>query len=189
MFTPPSTSSLAVAIAAPWRGLRSRSYVLERVQVVPARLDEAFAFFADPWNLEAITPSWLRFGIVSAPERLVRGARLEYRLRLFGVRVSWLTEITAWEPPHGFTDVQLDGPYRLWEHAHRLTPVAGGTEIRDVVRYRLPLEPLASLLAPATVGRSLDAIFDHRARAVARLLEPSSPRSLAWHLTQGVRRA
>lgn len=167
-------SSRAPAVVRAWRGLRRRSHVLERVQVVPVRLEEAFAFFADPWNLEAITPPWLRFRIVSAPARLERGSRLAYRLRLFGIRVAWLTEIAAWEPPHGFTDVQLEGPYMLWEHAHRLTPVPGGTEIRDVVRYRLPFEPLASLLAPATVERSLDAIFNHRAGAVARLLEPSS---------------
>ena len=171
-----------------WRDLRCRSRVLDRVQVVPAPLDDAFAFFADPWNLESITPPWLRFRIVSAPARLERGSRLAYRLRLFGIPVAWLTEIAAWAPPHGFTDVQLEGPYDLWEHAHRLAPVSGGTEIRDVVRYRLPLEPLASPLASATVERSLDAIFDHRARAVARLLGAGVPEA-PWHLTRDVRRA
>jgi ligand-binding SRPBCC domain-containing protein len=175
MFISPSTSRAPTASRA-WRELRRRSRVLERVQAVPAPLDEAFAFFADPLNLEAITPPWLRFRIVSAPSRLDRGSRLSYRLRLFGAPVRWLTEITAWAPPRGFTDVQLEGPYRLWEHAHRLTPVPGGTEIRDLVRYRLPLEPLASPVAPATVERWLDAIFDYRARAVAELLrgEPAA---------------
>jgi ligand-binding SRPBCC domain-containing protein len=147
-----------------------RGRVLERTQVVPVDVDEAFAFFADPWNLEAITPPWLGFRILEAPPTLARGSRLGYRLRLFGLPFRWRTEIVAWRPPFGFTDVQLAGPYRRWEHTHRLTPVDGGTEIHDHVLYRLPFEPLAGLVAPLTVRRWLGAIFDYRARqTVARL--------------------
>ena len=88
---------------------------------------------------------------------------LDYRLRLFGVPIRWRTEIVEWRPPFGFTDVQLAGPYRRWEHIHRLRRVAGGTEIHDRVVYRLPYEPLAGLLAPVTVRPWLAAIFDYRA--------------------------
>jgi ligand-binding SRPBCC domain-containing protein len=144
--------------------------VLERSQVVPVDVDEAFAFFADPWNLEAITPPWLRFRIIEAPRRLERGSLLVYQLRLFGAPIRWRTEIAEWRPPYEFTDVQLAGPYRRWEHTHRLCRVAGGTEIHDRVVYRLPFEPLAGLLAPVTVSRWLAAIFDYRAREIeARL--------------------
>jgi len=143
---------------------------LERTQVVPVPRDVAFAFFAEARNLEAITPPWLGFRIVSAPQRLERGSLLDYRLRLFGIPLRWRTEIVAWHPPHGFTDLQLRGPYPLWEHTHRLTSVPGGTEIYDHVSYRLPLEPLASLVAPLTVRLWLDAIFDYRAERVGALL-------------------
>ena len=88
--------------------------VLERRQVVPVDVDRAFAFFADAWNLEAITPPWLRFRIVEAPRTLEAKSLLVYRLRLFGVPISWRTEIVEWWPPFGFTDVQLAGPYRRW---------------------------------------------------------------------------
>lgn len=84
--------------------------------------------------------------------------------------IRWRTEIVEWRPPFGFTDVQIEGPYRRWEHTHRLRPVAGGTEIHDRVVYRLPYEPLAGLLAPVTVRPWLAAIFDYRAWQVeARL--------------------
>jgi hypothetical protein len=146
------------------------AYELNRTQVVPAGLERTFAFFADPWNLEAITPGWLGFAIVEAPHELRRGSLLRYRLRLFGVPLGWTTEITAWTPPRGFVDTQLHGPYREWEHAHRLTPVAGGTEIFDSVRYRIPVAPLAPLVHRLLVRRWLDAIFDHRAERVAQLL-------------------
>lgn len=145
-------------------------YALERTQIVPLGLDEAFGFFADPRNLEEITPPWLRFRVVEAPERLERGSRLRCRLSLFGWRLRWLTEITDWAPPRSFTDVQLSGPYRLWEHTHRLSPRAEGTEIHDHVRYRVPGGPVAPLVQGAFVGRRLAGIFDYRAERMRELL-------------------
>ena len=145
--------------------------VLERSQVVPVDVEKAFAFFADAWNLETITRPWLRFRIFEAPPTLGRGSLLGYRLRLFGAPIRWRTEIVEWRPPFGFTDVQLAGPYRRWEHTHRLHPVDGGTEIYDHVVYRLPYEPLAGLVAPVTVRPWLTAIFDYRARQTEARLQ------------------
>jgi ligand-binding SRPBCC domain-containing protein len=134
-----------------------------RSQVVPVDVEEAFAFFADAWNLEAITPPWLRFRILEAPRKLGRGSLLVYRLRLFGVPIRWRTETVEWRPPFGFMDVQFAGPYRRW-HTHRPHRVDGGTEICKHVVYRLPYEPLAGVLAPVTVRPWLTALFDYRAR-------------------------
>jgi ligand-binding SRPBCC domain-containing protein len=145
-------------------------FSLERSQVVSAGLEEVFDFFADPLNLEAITPPWLRFRIVEAPAQLAGGAHLRYRLRLFGLPIRWHTEIVDWRPPRSFTDLQLSGPYPLWEHTHRLSPAAGGTEIYDLVRYRTPGGPLAPLVRRLAVRRWLDGIFDYRAARMRELL-------------------
>lgn len=145
-----------------------RTSVLERTQRVGSELEPTFAFFADPQNLAAITPPWLHFRILEAPERAHAGARIRYRLRIKRLPVRWLTEITAWRPPHAFTDVQLAGPYRLWEHTHRLSPVDGGTEIHDHVRYRVPGGPLAPLV-DRVVRPLLDEIFDYRAARIDEL--------------------
>ncbi len=142
---------------------------LERTQVVPRGLEETFAFFAEPRNLEAITPPWLHFRILAAPERLERGSLLRYRLRLYGVPVRWLTEIHVWSPPRSFADRQLRGPYLLWEHTHRFAPVAGGTEIYDHVRYVVP----GGRLGPRRLVRRLvEEIFDYRAVRLGELLSP-----------------
>ncbi len=146
------------------------TYVLERTQVVPVPIEEAFAFFADAHNLELITPPWLRFRIVEAPDALHAGARLRYRLTLFGIPIRWWTEIVEWSPPRGFVDVQRRGPFLLWEHAHRLTPVAGGTEIYDHIRYRLFLGPLGELVRRLLVRSWVESIFDYRAAQVPGLL-------------------
>ncbi len=155
---------------------RAGDLSLERTQIVPRPVEEVFVFFSDPENLEAITPAWLRFRIVEAPPRLERGSRLRYRLRLFGLPISWRTAIVAWSPPHGFTDVQLSGPYCLWEHEHRFSPVPGGTEVYDHVRYRIPLGHGGAVAQRLFVGRWLDDIFDYRADRLRELLPRSERR-------------
>ena len=147
--------------------MSDRAHILRRTQVVPATLDEAFAFFADPYNLEEITPPWLRFRIVEAPAQIERGVHIRYRLKLFGIPIGWLTEITAWEQPGHFIDKQIRGPFQPWEHLHTLTATDGGTEIADEVRYRLFLGPVGELVRRLVIRRWLDRIFDYRTRAVA----------------------
>jgi ligand-binding SRPBCC domain-containing protein len=144
-------------------------HVLTREQRLPGPPAAVFPFFADALNLERITPRWLRFRVVTpAPIEMRPGALIEYRLRLHGLPVRWLTEIEAWEPPHRFVDRQLRGPYRSWWHEHTFASDGeGGTTMRDLVRYSLPLGPLGRLADVALVRGDLRRIFDHRAAAVA----------------------
>ena len=125
---------------------------------------EVFEFFGDAGNLQEITPPWLHFRILTPrPIAMRPGARIDYKLRLHGIPVSWKTEITAWEPPRRFVDEQLRGPYRLWVHEHTFEEIEGGTLARDRVRYAVPgplgIELLANRLL---VARDLEAIFRFR---------------------------
>jgi ligand-binding SRPBCC domain-containing protein len=145
-------------------------YLLERAQTIQRPLGDVFRFFADAFNLEAITPPFLRFRIVTPPPIVMAaGTTIDYRLRLFGVPFGWRTRIERFEPESGFVDVQIRGPYRLWHHTHTFEPVGATTRMRDRVRYALPLGPLGRLAHAAVVRRTLDSIFDYRRDRVAEL--------------------
>ena len=153
------------------RSPRKLLQTLAREQILPAEPDAVFGFFADAFNLEAITPAWLRFRVVTpAPIAMAPGTLVEYRLRLHGVPVRWLTRIEVWEPGERFADVQVRGPYRVWHHTHSFEPHPDGTLVRDTVRYELPLGPLGKLAHAAFVRRDLQRIFDFRHEEVARRL-------------------
>jgi ligand-binding SRPBCC domain-containing protein len=146
-------------------------HVLERDQLIPRGRDEVFAFFADALNLEAITPAWLGFRVVTPePIEMTAGTLIEYRLKLHGLRVNWLTQIEVWEPGRRFVDTQLRGPYRLWRHTHTFEDHPDGTRVRDSVSYEIPAGPLGELAHRLFVRRDLERIFDHRHSAVAEAM-------------------
>lgn len=144
--------------------------LLRAEALVPLAPETLFAFFGAAENLERITPQELRFRIVTPlPVPMRVGTLIDYRLRLDGIPFLWRTEITEWDPPHAFTDVQLRGPYHTWIHRHTFEPADGGTLMRDEVRYRLPLGPLGAVVLPF-VRRRLERIFSYRQTSIERLL-------------------
>lgn len=146
-------------------------HVLERAQRIEAPLERTFDFFSDAANLEAITPPWLAFHVVTpGPVVMSVGTLIEYRLRLHRVPVRWRTRIVVWQPPERFVDVQLRGPYGLWHHTHSFEAQGSATIMRDRVRYSLPLGPVGELAHRAFVRRDLERIFDFRRAEVARRL-------------------
>lgn len=141
--------------------------VLDSTIWLPVPRDRLFPFFADARNLERITPDWLRFSVVTPdPISMHPGALIDYRLSWRGVPIRWRTEIARWDPPVGFVDRQLRGPYRLWHHEHVFFERDGGTLISDRVRYRAPLAWLTHRLV---VDRDVARIFDYRRRALLEI--------------------
>jgi ligand-binding SRPBCC domain-containing protein len=148
-----------------------REQVLEREQFIPLPIEEAYAPFGAVSNLQAITPGWLHFRILSDPNaELEEGSVIEYRLRLHGFPIRWRTVIESWDPPHRFTDIQVKGPFALWHHTHTFEAVEGGTMVRDRVRYRIGFGPIGDLAHRLLVKRDLERIFDYRREAVPKLL-------------------
>ena len=142
--------------------------VLEVEQSFPLPREEVFRFFANAHNLEAITPPWLRFRILTPPPVDMRqGALIDYTLRLRGLPVRWTSEITEWEPPYRFVDEQRRGPYRRWTHEHTFVEQNGATLVCDRVDYAVPGGRLVNRLL---VERDLARIFAYRRTALAELL-------------------
>ena len=144
---------------------------LRREQRIEKPRETVFAFFASAENLEALTPPFLHFRILTPlPIEMLAGTRIEYSLRLAGVPIHWRTHITEWEPDVRFVDEQESGPYAVWRHTHEFEARGGATLMRDHVEYREPLGPLGRVAHGLFVRRTLDHIFDYRRDQVSRLL-------------------
>ncbi|HMP58331.1 MAG TPA: SRPBCC family protein [Gemmatales bacterium] len=141
--------------------------VLEREQYLPRPIDEVFEFFAQAENLDYLTPPWLHFRIVTPrPIILQQGAVIDYRIRWRWLPVRWRSVITAWDPPHGFVDEQVRGPYKFWHHTHSFVAKEEGTLMTDRVRYRLRCAPFSNFMQKR-VASDLELIFDYRRQRIA----------------------
>ena len=130
--------SRSVAEWDEWNRLRAevRTRLYESELVLRRGRSEVFEFFSNAENLEALTPPWLRFRILTeCPIAMRQGCFIDYRLRVRGIPVRWRTEITAWEPPSRFVDEQRRGPYRCWIHEHIFEEHPDGTLVIDRVNY------------------------------------------------------
>ena len=159
---------LTPALAAterPERGCRR----LRRDLVVAAPLDETFAFFADAFNLERLTPPWLNFRIRTPRPLVMReGVVIDYRIVLHGVPIPWRSRIDVWEPGVCFVDRQVIGPYRWWRHEHRFEAVRDGTRVVDDVEFAARI----SWASGRFVRRELERIFTFRQEALRRIFGP-----------------
>jgi len=134
-------------------------FTLSSEQRFARKPEELFPFFADAGNLEQLTPPWLHFRIVSPAVAIRAGARIDYRLKVHGFPLKWRSEITVWEPPFRFIDVQTRGPYRSWIHEHTFEYRDGGTLMRDRVQYAVTG---GALVRNLLVAPDLEKIFNFR---------------------------
>jgi len=145
-----------------------RRSVLESEILVPGARDRVFAFFADAGNLERLTPSWLRFRILTPrPIPMHEGARIDYRLRVRGLPLPWTSRIAVWEPPARFVDEQIRGPYQLWVHEHRFEDRGPSTLVLDRVEYAVLGGRFVDRLL---VRRDLERIFAYRRERLVAIL-------------------
>jgi len=144
--------------------MRTRRLTSEIALAAPR--EEVFAFFSDAANLEALTPEFLRFHVLTpTPVEMRRGARIDYRMTVHGIPLRWQSEITHWLPPWRFVDRQVRGPYRLWVHEHEFDERNGETVCTDRVTWAAEG---GRLVDRWLVEPDLEQIFAHRRQALAR---------------------
>lgn len=146
-------------------------YAIHTTQKLPISLQEAWDFIANPKNLGVITPDTMGFKTLSGDDRkMFAGQIIEYTITpLFGLKMSWVTEITHVQDKAFFVDEQRFGPYAFWHHKHFLKEIPGGVEMEDIVHYKVPMGFLGKLAHPLLVKPKLKEIFDFRQKKLVEL--------------------
>lgn len=144
---------------------------LRTSQKIPASIDQVWDFISSPRNLKKITPAHMGFQITNEPiaEKMYAGMIIAYRVSpLLGIPMDWVTEITHVKEKEYFVDEQRVGPYSIWHHQHRITPIAGGVIMEDIVSYKPPFGYLGAIANSFLIKGQLKSIFDFRFIAVEK---------------------
>ncbi|HEV7667708.1 MAG TPA: SRPBCC family protein [Thermoanaerobaculia bacterium] len=141
-------------------------------QVSPERL---FVWHAEPGAFARLAPPGEPIEQVSPDRGLREGERVELRIGLGPFRFPWTAEIRDVRPGLGFRDIQIRGPFRRWEHEHRMEPDgADGSWLEDRITYELPLGFLGRWLAGPLIRKKLDRLFAYRHWVTAKEVGPAS---------------
>ena len=137
--------------------------------------EDIFDFFASAENLERLTPPWLNFKIISSlPIAMNAGTVIEYKIKLHRIPIRWESEITLWDPPHRFCDVQRKGPYKKWVHEHIFETSDVGTLVRDKVNYEVIG---GNLINKLFVKKDLAKIFNYRQATLLSIFDDECNKS------------
>lgn len=149
---------------------------LKTTQILPISIEEAWAFFSSPANLNDITPSDMRFDITSeVPVRMYEGLIITYKVSPFlNLPLDWVTEITHIREPYYFVDEQRKGPYRIWHHEHHFREVDGGVEMTDILHYDVGKWVFGQLASLIFVDSKVRQIFSFREKKLKELFPPQS---------------
>lgn len=147
-------------------------YSLYSRQRVPTPLEDVWQFFSDAKNLLAVTPPHLNLRVTNEVygASVYSGQVMTYNVKpLLGIPFAWMTEITHVKEKEYFVDEQRKGPYKLWHHQHHFKAIKDGTEMTDLVHYRVPLGPLGSIGHSLVVKKELEKIFAYRYQKIVEL--------------------
>lgn len=163
------------------------SHVFEVEQWIEAPLERVFRFFSDPRNLSVISPpssgARLQNLHLVAPqvqgveglERLAgAGSEIVISVRLlpyFPLRHTWTARVVEYQWCEHFRDVQVEGPFKKFDHTHSFKAERDGTRLTDHVEYEVGFGPAGRMADFLLVRSILRQMFTYRHAATARALE------------------
>ena len=145
-------------------------------QFLSITLEDAWAFFSNPNNLNLITPDKMHFRTISeVPDVMHEGLLIRYKIRpMMLIPMTWVTEIGTVRHQISFTDRQLKGPYKTWIHEHQFEEKDNGVLMTDRLTYDIGMGFIGKLAGYFWVDRKVAEIFEFRRKKLQELF-PGSP--------------
>lgn len=101
---------------------------------VSAPVEAVAAFHRDTSVLKKLTPPPI-FAQIHSFEPLGEGSIAEFTLWFGPLPIRWRA-VHSDVSEYGFTDTQVNGPLRYWQHTHRFTPISPNlTRVEEHVAY------------------------------------------------------
>lgn len=125
--------------------------------------ERAFRWHERPGALQRLMPPWQQVEVLSTAGTLQPGSRVVLRLGRWPLRIKWVAEHRDYIPGREFRDVQVSGPFAVFDHVHRIIPEQANTcWLEDCITYALPGGWLGRKLAGRYVERQLQRLFRYR---------------------------
>ena len=139
------------------------SIVFEHETHLENTIEEAFEWHERKGAFRRLMPPWELAEEVRADDNLKEGSQRIFKFPMGPVKMSWVAQHTAYNPPHSFEDIMLKGPFKSWHHTHSFEVTSdGNVMIHDKVNYKLPLGFLGNFVAGRMIKKRLSRMFTAR---------------------------
>ena len=106
-----------------------------------------------------------RFGLTEKEDTVTWKAKHFFKTRLLRVKI-----IEMKKPQH-FTDVQLEGDFKMMKHEHHFKPCENGTIMIDLFHFEVPYGGFGKFLNRIYLGRYIRKMLEHRNRVIKEFAE------------------
>jgi ligand-binding SRPBCC domain-containing protein len=155
-------------------------YQFKSEQQINCEIGTVWEFFSSPYNLSVITPEYMDFKVLNdlANVPVYNGMIIDYTVSpVWGIPLRWKTRIQEVNYQKSFTDIQVSGPYKLWEHRHEFIQNPMGVLMTDTITYELPLGVMGQFAHRIMVKKRLDEIFAYRFKVVESIFNTTNDKS------------
>ena len=135
------------------------------IDIDPATL---FRWHTRPGAFERLSPPWQHLRVLARHGGISDGARVTLMIKHGPLSLRWEALHRGFVDGVQFQDVQVSGPFKKWEHTHKVESTGDGRAMLvDRVDYALPLGPVGRLVATMFAGRMMERLFAFRHRRIA----------------------
>ena len=130
---------------------------------IDAPAGAVFDWHKQPGAFERLLPPWEQVEIVERTGGIRNGDRVTLRSRVGPAWTRWTVEHRDYVEGEQFRDVQVSGPFRRWEHTHRVLPDGpNACTLEDDIVYDIPLGTVGRLVGTGIVDAKLRRMFAYR---------------------------
>jgi uncharacterized protein (TIGR01777 family) len=130
---------------------------------MPAPVEALWAWHLRPGALERLLPPWDRVRVIDRTGGVEHGSRVTLSVPFGPLSLRWVSEHRDVDPPRGFSDVQVEGPFAEWRHTHAMTADASSTSwLEDRIAFAGPAGPVGRAIARRVVAARLPALLRYR---------------------------
>jgi uncharacterized protein len=130
---------------------------------MPVPVEALWAWHVRPGALERLLPPWDRLRVVGRTGGVENGTQVTLAVPFGPLSLRWVSEHGDVDPPRGFTDTQVEGPFASWVHVHAMAadgPAASWLD--DRIAFAGPAGPVGRAVARRIVAARLPSLLRYR---------------------------
>lgn len=131
---------------------------------IPTSAAAAFVWHERPGAFERLSPPWQTVTVLDKRGG-IRDGRVVLQLGTAPLSIRWVLEHRDFIEGVQFRDVQVKGPFRRWEHTHKIVEDGpSACMLEDRIEYEVPLGRVGGVIANAVIEKELARLFRYRHR-------------------------